>query len=64
MVYTGSDTGVLTMGSRDYRHREEKKNKKKSKKLSVIELIPTANVEVIRKGKKARQGEEEKEAAR
>lgn len=52
------------MGSRDYRHREQKKNKKKSKKLSAIELVPTANVEVIRKGKKVRQGEEEEEAAR
>jgi hypothetical protein len=50
------------MGSRDYRRREPKKTKKNLKKLSAIELIPTVNVEVIRKGKKTRQGEEEEEA--
>ncbi len=52
------------MGSRDYRRREPKKGKKNSKKISAIELAPMVNVEVIRKGKKARPEEEEEEEVR
>ena len=52
------------MGKRDYRHREPKKPKKDSKKLSVATILPaTTNVEVIKKRKKQRdvEGEEEEE---
>ncbi len=47
------------MGSRDYRHREPKKQKKDPKKLPQINITPTpANVEVIKKGKKREEEEE------
>jgi hypothetical protein len=46
------------MGSRDYRHREAKKAKKDSKKLSPATIIDTTPpVEVIRKGKKREEEE-------
>ena len=41
------------MGRRDFRWREAKKPKKKARKPQVIaELLPPAEVEVIKKGKK------------
>jgi len=50
------------MSRRDYRHREPKKSKKDTKKLSQITILPTpTNVEVIKKGKKEREVEEEEE---
>ena len=51
------------MGRRDYRHREPKKSKKDSKKIGPIGIIqPSAQVEVIKKGKKKREEAEEEEA--
>ena len=48
------------MGKRDYRHRETKKQKKDGKKLTPFTVTPpTASVEVIGKGKKRREAEEE-----
>lgn len=48
------------MGKRDFAKREAKKPKKDAKKLPPATIIqPTAEVEVIRKGKKSREGEEE-----
>ena len=48
------------MGKRDYRHRESKKTKKDAKKLSAVTILPTSiNVEVIKKGKKKPEVEEE-----
>ena len=48
------------MGRRDYRHREPKKAKKEAKKLSPLNIEPTAaNVEVIKKVRKKREEEEE-----
>ena len=48
------------MGKRDYRHRETKKSKKDTRKLSPVTILPTpVNVEVIKKGKKERKVEEE-----
>lgn len=50
------------MGRRDYRHREPRKQKKDAKKIAPVQIIqPPAQVEVIRKGKKPREGEEERE---
>ncbi len=52
------------MGSRDYRRRESKKPKKDAKKATITSILPPtprAEVEVIRKGKK-RVEEEEEEA--
>ena len=50
------------MGSRDYRHRESKKTKKDTKKLSPINImLSPAQVEVIKKGKKKREEAEEEE---
>jgi hypothetical protein len=47
------------MGSRDYRHREAKKQKKDAKKLPKITIMPTpVNVEVIRREKKREEEEE------
>jgi len=48
------------MGRRDYRHREPKKTKKTSKKAPVETIIqsPMA-VEVIKKGKREREEEED-----
>ena len=47
------------MGRRDYRHREQKKPKKDTKKITVNTILPPAEtVEVIKKGKKeVREGE-------
>lgn len=48
------------MGKRDYRHRETKKPRKDAKKVSTTTVLqPPVAVEVIRKGKKEREGEEE-----
>lgn len=48
------------MGKRDYRHREPRKLKKDVKKISIATILPPpVNVEVIRKGKKEREGDEE-----
>jgi len=48
------------MGKRDYRHRESKKSKKDTKKLSPVTILPPpVNVEVIKKGKKEREAEEQ-----
>ncbi len=50
------------MGSRDYRHREQKKSKKDTKKLSPdIILHMPVEVEVVKKGKKKKEEEEEEE---
>jgi len=50
------------MGSRDYRHRETKKTKRDTKKLSPINIMPSpAQVEVIKKGKKKREEAEAEE---
>ncbi|MFC1981613.1 hypothetical protein ACFLVN_05175 [Chloroflexota bacterium] len=50
------------MGKRDYRHREQKKHKKDTKKLPPITILPaTMGVEVIKKGKQKRGEEEEEE---
>ncbi len=48
------------MGSRDYRHREAKKPKKSAKSAPVEAILPTqapAEVEVIRKKRKAEEAE-------
>ncbi len=48
------------MGRRDYRHREPKKAKKNTKKVSVDAIIqPPMTVEVIKKKRKVREEEEE-----
>jgi hypothetical protein len=50
------------MGSRDIGHREKKKPKKDAKKQSTISAgieQPRQEVEVIRKGKKPKEFEEE-----
>jgi len=48
------------MGRRDYRHRELKKTKKESKKISPTDILPPPmTVEVVKKGKKKRESEEE-----
>ncbi len=45
------------MGRRDYRHRESKKPKKDTRKISATPILPTpATVEVV---KKKKGGEEE-----
>lgn len=49
------------MGSRDYQHRESKKPKKSTKKVSVTILPPLADVEVVKKRKKKREEEEASE---
>ncbi len=50
------------MGRRDYRKRESKKPKKGGKKVSISAIIqPTIAVEVIKKGKKTQEAEEEEE---
>ena len=47
------------MGKRDYRHREPKKTKKMTKKISVDTILPApTTVEVIKKGKKEPETEE------
>jgi len=48
------------MGKRDFRHREAKKPKKDAKKTLSATILPSPiTVEVIKKGKKERQEEEE-----
>jgi len=50
------------MGSRDFVRREKKKPKKDAKKQTVVPAAfeaPRPEVEVIRKGKKAKELEEE-----
>jgi len=48
------------MGRRDYRHREPKKPRKDAKKISLATVLPPpATVEVVKKGKKEREAEEE-----
>ena len=49
------------MSRRDYRHREAKKPKKDTQKLSPLTILPSATeVEVVGKGKKKREsGKEE-----
>ena len=50
------------MGKRDYRHRETKKQKKETKKILPVTIIsPSAQVEVIKKGKKRKEEAEEEE---
>jgi len=50
------------MGKRDYRHREPKKTKKDTKRLSPVTILPPpVNVEVVKRGKKKREVEEEEE---
>ena len=50
------------MGKRDYRHRESKKTKKDAKKITLVNILqPPVQVEVIKKGKKKREGAEEEE---
>ena len=50
------------MGRRDFRHRESKKPKKSTKKLSPITILPSpVNVEVVKKEKKKREEAEEEE---
>jgi len=47
------------MGRRDYRHREPKKVKKSTKKISAETILPSPpTVEVIKKGKKEPETEE------
>jgi len=47
------------MGRRDYRHREPKKTKKDTKKVSAVTILPPPTaVEVIKKGKKKPEVEE------
>jgi len=48
------------MGRRDYRHREPKKAKKESKRISPTDILPPPmTVEVVKKGKKKQAVEEE-----
>ena len=50
------------MGSRDYRHRESKKPKRDIRKITPVNILQTsAQVEVIKKGKKKREEVEEEE---
>ena len=50
------------MGSRDYRKRETKKPKKDAKKAVSTNITPPpVTVEVIKKGRKPKEGEEEVE---
>ena len=49
------------MGRRDYRHREPKKQKKDTRKVSPLSIVPPppTTVEVIKKGGKRREEVEE-----
>jgi hypothetical protein len=47
------------MGTRDYRWRERKKPKKGAKKTTTTIITPQAEVEVIKRGKKAAESPEE-----
>jgi hypothetical protein len=40
------------MSNKDYRKRETKKPKKDAKKVTKLNIEPTVNVEIIKKGKK------------
>jgi hypothetical protein len=47
------------MGRRDYRHREAKKAKKDTRKISEVTILPTpTTVEVVKRGKKKAEEEE------
>lgn len=47
------------MGKRDYRHREPKKTKKSTKKISAETILTSPpTVEVIKKGKRETETEE------
>lgn len=46
------------MGTKDFRWREPKKPKKSAKKPATTIITPPVEVEVIRKGKKAKPPEE------
>jgi hypothetical protein len=51
--------GGVIVGRRDYRHREPKKAKKDVEKLPHVGILTTpANVEVIKKARKGKEGEE------
>jgi hypothetical protein len=41
------------MSNKDYRKRETKKPKKDAKKVTKLNIEPTVNVEIIKKGKKS-----------
>ncbi len=45
------------MATKDFRHRESKKPKKDSKKITPISFNEPVEVEVIKKGKKPREEE-------
>ena len=48
------------MGKRDYRHRETKKTKKDTTKLSVVPIVMAPSiVEVVKKKKKKKKEEDE-----
>ncbi len=48
------------MGSRDYRHREPKKQKKEAKKILPATVLPSPlTVEVVKKKRKEREEETE-----
>jgi hypothetical protein len=56
-----SNIGV-TMGRRDYRHREPKKSKRDARKISPVTIVPPPmTVEVIKKSKKKREEAEGEE---
>jgi hypothetical protein len=46
---------VIIMASKDFRHRETKKQKKDVKKVTPINFAEPVEVEVIKKGKKPRE---------
>jgi hypothetical protein len=45
------------MATKDFRHRETKKQKKDTKKVTPINFAEPVEVEVIKKGKKPREEE-------
>ena len=48
------------MGRRDFRHREPKKTKKESKKISPVDILPpSVATELVKKVKKKQESEEE-----
>ena len=47
------------MGRKDYRKREHKKGKKGSNKTTTISFEPQETIEVIKKGKKLSDSQEE-----
>ena len=50
-VKTRQLSGGISMGGRDKRHRETKKSKKTSRPVKVEALVPSVDVEVVRKKK-------------